>query len=117
MVPLPNLGAAIANNLGKLLQPWVSYLQQFTQAPPDFADVSLGGSPFLYIAKEPGTIFVSGGTVSSITLTRGRITIIIATSTATPRLIPVGIEDSVSVTYSVLPTIQFIPAYGQNTTS
>lgn len=114
MVPLPNLGAAIANNLGKLLQPWVSYLQQFTQAPPDFASVTLTGSPFAYVAKEPGTIAITGGTVSAVNLIRGAVTIVLG---ATVKLVPVGIQDTVSVTYSVLPTIQFIPAYGQNTTS
>lgn len=117
MVPFYSTIARFVDNAGLILQPWIQYLQQFTIAPPAFMSISVGISPFAYEAKEPGNLFISGGTVTSITLTRGSDTIIVAPNTANPRMIPVAVADIVKVTYSVLPTIKFIPSYGSNTTS
>lgn len=114
MVPLPNLISKLVDATGRTLQPWVSYFQQFTQAPPNFVAQTVSGSPFSYTAREPGTIAISGGTITAITLTRGAVTISLGT---TPKLIPVAINDVVAITYSVLPTIYFISSYGQNTTA
>lgn len=96
----------------KLKEPWIQYLQQFTIAPPSFMDITVGTSPFEYEAKEPGNIFISGGTITGITLTRGTDTLIIPATTA---FIPVAVADIVEITYSVLPTIKFIPLYGVDT--
>lgn len=115
MQPFPSVLQDFVSGAKKILEPWVQYLQQFTIAPPAFMDISVGSSPFEYQAKEPGNIFISGGTSSGITLTRGVDTIIVAPSTANPRMIPVAVDDIVEVTYSVLPTMKFIPAYGVNT--
>lgn len=115
MVPFYNSGVAFVDRAGKILRPWIQYLQQFTIAPPPIMSVSVDISPFAYIAKEPGNIVVSGGTVSAIVLTRGTTSIILFVSTANARIIPVSINDAVTVTFSVLPIIQFLPAYGQNT--
>lgn len=97
--------------MGKVISPWIQYLQQFTQAPPTILAVVPNGSPFSYTAKEPGLVAVSGGTVSAISLTRGVVTI----DVTGVKLIQVSINDVVEVTYSVLPTIRFIPSYGQRT--
>ena len=94
----------------RIKEPWVQYLQQFTIAPPAFMDITVGTSPFEYLAREPGNVYISGGTVSLITLTRGPDTI-----TVTGSLIPVAVADIVTVTWSVLPTMKFIPSYGVNT--
>jgi hypothetical protein len=112
MVPLPNLLAKFVNDLGRIIPPWNSYLQQFTQAPPNFMAQTVSGSPFSFTATEPGMIAISGGTVIAVTLTRGATVINLG---ATPKLIPVAIADTVTITYSVLPTISFIPSFGQNT--
>lgn len=117
MITFPSTVSRFVDNVGRVLQPFIGYLQQFTIAPPPFMAVSVGISPFAYEAKEPGNLFISGGTVSGITLTRGTDTITVAPSTANPRMIPVAINDIVTVTYTVLPTIKFIPSYGSNTTS
>lgn len=118
MVPFYSSLAPFVNKAtGLILQPWIQYLQQFTIAPPAFMPIVVTASPFSYEAKEPGNIFISGGTVTSITLSRGQDTIIVAPNTVNPRLIPVAINDIITVTYSVLPTMKFIPSYGSNTTS
>lgn len=115
MQPFPNITQRFINITGIIIQPWIGYLQQFTIAPPPFIDINVGASPFEYQAQEPGNIAISDGTVSSVTLTRGSDTI--SLGAGTNRLIAVAINDIVTITYSVLPTIKFVPAYGQNTTS
>lgn len=86
----------------------IQYLQQFTQPPPPFKNIVVDGSPFSYTAVEPGYIIVNGGTVSAIHLLRGRDDL----NLTGQKIIPVSIKDTVVVTYSVLPTITFIPIYG-----
>lgn len=113
MQPFPSVIQNFVDTLQKIKEPWVQYLSQFTIAPPPFVSVTVGASPFSYQAEEPGNLFISGGTVSGITLTRGADTITL--STVRPCLVPVAVADIVTVTYSVLPTIKFIPSYGVNT--
>jgi len=103
---LPNLKSALVNTKGFVLQPWITFFQQFTQAPSQVIDLDVNGSPFSYTAAEPGFLAITGGTISSITLTRGSTTV-----TVTGDLIPVAIRDVVSITYSVLPTVQFFPSF------
>lgn len=114
MVPLPNLLAPLVDKVtGLIKRPWNSFLQQFVQPPPAFMAISVTASPFSYTVKEPGMVTITGGTVSNVALTRGTVTI----NFGSINLVPVGINDIVTVTYSVLPTIKFVPSYGQNTTS
>lgn len=68
--------------------------------------VSATGSPFTYVAIQAGELWIKGGTVSSITLTRGAVSI---TTGATSGGVSVSAGDSVTVTYTVLPTIYFVP--------
>jgi len=110
MQPFPSVIQDFVDNLKKIKEPWVQYLQQFTIAPPAFIDITVGTSPFEYRAEEPGNVFITGGTISGITLTRGSDTI-----TVTGSLIPVAVADIVTVTWSVLPTMKFIPSYGVDT--
>lgn len=93
---------------GNLNTAWQGFFQQFTQAPPGASSLVVGASPFAYIVREPGLIAVAGGTVSALTLTRGTVTIDVSGE----KLILVSVKDTITVTYSVLPTIQFLPSYG-----
>lgn len=77
-------------------------------APIDLVDVLV--SPFDYMASFPGFLLVSGGTVSNLALTRGRVTI--ATLPMTSGFIPMAQGDIVEITYSVLPDVWFIPNMG-----
>jgi hypothetical protein len=110
MITLPSLFAKLVNGDGRLLTPWNSYLQQFTQVPAAAIDITVGASPLSYQAKEPGTIVIVGGTITALTLTRGTVVLTLPTAT---RLIPVCISDILTITYSVIPTsITLLPAYG-----
>lgn len=105
---LPNLIAPLVDAAGLLKQQaWVSFFQQFVSAPSPILPLIVGVSPYVYIAVEPGLIAVSGGTVSAISLIRGSIAI----NVTGMLLIPVEIKDSIKVTYSILPIVQFIPRY------
>lgn len=68
--------------------------------------VAVGASPFTYTAAFDGTIVVTGGTVSAIALIRQ------GTSVATgiiAGLIPLSRLDQLQITYSVAPTMTFLP--------
>lgn len=105
---IPNSLARLVDQTGRVLTPWIQYLQQFTQAPPKFIAVTVDISPFSYTAKEPGYVVVGSGTVSAIHLMRGSDNL----NLTGQKIIPVSINDTVITTYSVLPTITFVPIYG-----
>lgn len=108
MQPFPYTLARFVDNAGRVIRPWIQYLQQFTQAPPPFKQITVDVSPFSYTAVEPGFVFVTGGTVSAIHLIRGSNDL----NFTGQETIPVSIGDAVIVTYTVLPTMMFIPIYG-----
>jgi hypothetical protein len=69
--------------------------------------VTPGASPYTYTAAYNGTLSVSAGAVSAISIIRQGATV--ATG-ITAGLIPVSRSDQVSITYSVAPTVSFLPA-------
>lgn len=114
LTPLPNMLSPLVsvrdnsgNEIGKgyIIDPWNSYFQQFGQKAPTPAAVT-GASPFSYTANTKGNLFVIGGTVSNITLTRGTGTF----NLTGEKVIPISIGDKVTVTYSVLPAMTFLGA-------
>lgn len=116
MIPLPNQVSAFVNKMGNIVSPWVQYLQQFTQAPPNITKIVLGPAPFQYVAKEPGFVYVNAAAgINSINLIRGKVQL---SFIATFAVVPVAVNDIVQIDYTVLPNlVYFIPSYGQNTTS
>lgn len=107
--PVYNLSARLVDKDGFVLSPWNSFFQQFTQKAPAVQVVApVTASPFFYTPNARGNLYISGGTVSDISLIRGDVTIVIAASTAITRIVPIGIGDTVRVTYTVKPTIQFL---------
>lgn len=68
--------------------------------------VAVGGSPFTYTAAFDGTIVLTGGTVSAVSLIRQGISV--ATGIAAG-LIPLSRLDQLQITYSVVPTMTFFP--------
>lgn len=110
MILVPNLTARIANKDGHCQDPWVSFFQQFSQSPSPILDIIVGLSPYAYTVKEPGSIYLANGTVTGITLIRGKHAPL-PLDTTSGILIPVCIGDIITVSYSVLPTISFLPNY------
>lgn len=104
--PVPSNNPPFADDNGRVSQPWFYFLQSLSGPGEPIAAITLGASPFDYTANSNGNVIVSDGTVSAITLTRG-ITVIILPFTS--GVVPVRQGDIVEVTYSVLPTINFVP--------
>ncbi len=116
-LPLLNMQAPLVRVLddkgkeigkGRLLDPWNGFFQQFVQAAPAVANIVPTGSPFNFTANVKGTLIISGGTVSAISLIRGGI--IIPLSTVRPLIVPISIGDTIRTTYTVTPTLQFLGA-------
>lgn len=93
---------------GLLTQGWFGYLAQLAGAPgPIVPNITPGPSPFAYQAPSNGTLAITGGTVSSITLARARVSGVNVGFTSGS--VAVAANDVVTITYSVAPTINFIP--------
>ena len=75
------------------------------QAQPA-APVTVGASPYTWSAPFTGCLSITGGTVSAISIIRQGTTV--ATG-ITAGLVPVSKLDQVKITYSVLPTVVFLP--------
>lgn len=75
------------------------------QAQP-VSSITVGGSPFTYTASFAGSVAITGGTVSAITIIRQGTSV---TTGLTTGLIPVSRFDQVRVTYTGTPTMTFIP--------
>jgi len=75
-------------------------------APAAPVPITPGTSPYAYLAPAAGTVVVDGGTVSLVTLKRGSSSAI----TLPVGIAPVQEGDTVTVTYSVAPTMTLVPA-------
>jgi hypothetical protein len=73
----------------------------------DSSAVTLGVSPYTYVAPGDGVLVVRGGTVSQIGYLRNTVSINIGV-VAGP--IPVLMADGIVITYTVAPTVTFIPS-------
>lgn len=103
---VPNQNVPIANEKGRVNDAWTKFFQSLVSAPSVAEAVTVGFSPFDYTAIESGALVVRSGTVSAISLIRGPDTIPLG---LTSGLIPVGAGDIVRITYTVAPTVTFLP--------
>jgi hypothetical protein len=105
----PNLNRALVDKNGLVTgqSEWVAFFSQFSTPAEVVVPVSPTASPFPYIVKEPGSIAVHGGTITSITFNRGSVAIDVTGQ----KLIPVETKDIVTIVYTVLPVVQFVPRY------
>lgn len=106
-VPSPVL-PAIDPKSGKFASVWYQFLARLAQLTAESPMVvpAVGASPFTFMATTIGNMFVTGGTVSSIVLTRSGVSI-----TCQPdQFIPMAAGDTVTVTYAVAPTMTFVPS-------
>lgn len=76
-------------------------------APEAEVNVPATGSPLTFSATRGGYLIVAGGTVSAIEFSRDGITFY--TIGITNGIVPVCSSDRVRVTYSVAPTMTFVP--------
>ena len=69
--------------------------------------ITVGASPFAYTATATGSVAVSGGAVTNMTLTRGGT--VVWNTTLSSDVIPVTLNDVVTVTYTTAPTMNELP--------
>jgi hypothetical protein len=86
---------------------WFSFFALLAGAPGPIVPVQPTASPFSFQAPSRGSLAVSGGTVSAILLSRGRVSGVNIGFTNGP--VPMAAGDTVSITFSAAPTINFIP--------
>ena len=68
--------------------------------------VTVGASPFTYTALSNGSVSISGGAVSAVSVIRQGVSV---ASGITSGMIPVRFGDGVQVTYTTAPTMVFLP--------
>lgn len=103
---LPNQRVPIAKEGGIVNEAWSRFFQGLVSPPSQVEPVTVGASPFDFTSSEPGSLVVRAGTVSAISLVRGGSALALG---VTSGLIPVGIDDTIRITYTVAPTVTFIP--------
>lgn len=105
-IKLFNQNVPFTDKNGRLTKEWAAFLNDLVKPPGPASSVTMTGSPFSYDAATRGTLVVTGGTVSAIQLNRQGETYSFG---VTSGLVPVGAEDTILITYTVAPTVTFLP--------
>ena len=91
---------------GVLTPEWVKHFAGQQSQAGKIASVSVTASPFSYTANEIGHLHIKGGTVSSVTLVRARVSLLTGQISG---FFPMSPGDVISIVYTVAPTVSFIP--------
>lgn len=95
---------------GATTRGWFSFWAGLWNGQPTgpLAAITVGSSPFTYIAPAGGSVIVQGGTTTQIQFSRDGTNFYVTGVTA--GMLPVSQGDTVIVTYSVgPPTMKFVP--------
>jgi len=103
---VPSSQQPIVTKLGTMTTELQRFFNALVSAAAPIQSVTLTGSPFSYRAGSAGSLSISGGTVSAITLTRNNTSIPLGGTAGT---FPVANGDLLTITYSGPPTVSFIP--------
>lgn len=105
---LPNYPVPLEVN-GKTSKDWYFFWSGlFRKLPPAAeAAVTPGASPYIYSPAVGGTVIVSGGTVSAIAFSRDGVTFYATGQTA--GMFTLNAADQLRITYTVVPTVTFVP--------
>ena len=106
MLSIPSLSGPAVDTNGRFTQPWTGFFSRLAAAPGGVQAISPTASPFAFVAPADGMLISTGGAGLGLTLTRGRSTIPLA---AGGGLIPLSQGDTVTLTYSVAPSLHFVP--------
>lgn len=107
--PLPSSQQPITtvnNGVGFITPVWQRWLQSLLSGALPAAPITLAVSPTSFTAPAQGSLVVVGGTVSSITITRGAVAV---PTGLTSGIIPLSLNDIATITYTVAPTVTFLP--------
>lgn len=105
---LPNWNVPLIDpDTGATHQAWFSYFAGLAAQPGPIVVVNPISSPFSYTASQNGSLSISGGSVTSIVLTRARVS---ATLGMTSGTVTLSQGDVVTIKYTSAPTLHFIPS-------
>lgn len=102
---VPNSNQPLVDGRGIITPVWQRFFGALLGSPAPIAAVTVAPSPASFTASQRGTVGISAGTLTSVSLTRAGTTVALGTS----RSVSVATGDVVTVSYSVAPTINFIP--------
>lgn len=102
---VPNSNQPLVDSRGMVTQIWQRFFNAIIGPAGAVSAITVGASPFTFTASQRGSVAISGGTLTSVVLNRAGTSI----SLGTGRTAPVAPGDTVTVTYSVLPTMTFVP--------
>ena len=106
MTGFPSERAPIVDDSGQLTPAWHRFFASLVQGAQAAKPQTVGPSPYPFTAPAAGSLVVSGGTVSAIALTRGRVTVDLG---AVSGHFPASTGDKFTLTYSVTPLGTFLP--------
>lgn len=88
---------------------WYRYFTQNEKGTPPSSEtvLTVGASPYTYTAPAKGFVILSGGTVSGVTFSRTKGTTYTAGQTS--GMFPLAQNDVLVVTYSVKPSMVWVP--------
>jgi hypothetical protein len=92
---------------GNISQPWYRLVQGLHQGTPPAAEgpITVTGSSFAWPAPVAGFVILTGGSVSSVTLTRTKVT----NTGQTSGIFPVSQGDILTINSVSAPSMTFIP--------
>jgi hypothetical protein len=102
---VPSSKQPLVDSGGYITPVWQRFFGALLGSPGAITAATVAASPTSFTASQRGTVAISGGTISAVTVDRAGTIVALGTS----RSIPVANGDVVTVTYSVAPTISFIP--------
>lgn len=106
-ISLPSLWAPMLDpRSGILTEVWRGFFSDLVSPATPIQVVTVSASPFTFTAIHIGSLLVVGGTVSQIDLIRARVTV---TTGLIAGFIPMSQNDQVVLTYTVLPSVWYIP--------
>lgn len=106
---LPNWGVPLIDpQTGATTQAWFSFFAGLAGQPGPIASVNLQGNPFSYKAPSNGSLAISGGRVTGVTLARARVSGVPLGITS--GVVPLSQGDVVTISYSIAPELNFIPS-------
>lgn len=104
---VPSSAQPIADARGIVTVPYQRFFNALVAAAAPIQTIVPTASPYTFTASAYGSLAISGGTVSAVSLSRSGTT---AATGITAGLIPMANGDSVTITYSGAPTLAFVPA-------
>ena len=105
-VALPAAHVPVADKDGHVHPAWLRFFASSVRGPQEAQTQTLSSSPYSFAAPSNGSLVISGGTVSGVTLTRGRLTVDLG---ATSGHFPASTGDTFKITYTVAPAVTFLP--------